>query len=138
VDDDLSLRHVVRETLEHCGLGLTVMTAQDGNEALALAAIDRPDVVVMDLTMPGLYGVETSKRMREDPALALVPILMLTAHDDNDHLQAGFDAGVDDYVLKPFRREELIARVRRMLERAYGRGSVAQDGDTPARERAAS
>jgi type II secretory ATPase GspE/PulE/Tfp pilus assembly ATPase PilB-like protein/FixJ family two-component response regulator len=138
VDDDLSLRHVVRETLEHCGLGLTVMTAQDGHEALALAAIDRPDVVVMDLTMPGLNGVETSKRMREDPALALVPILMLTAHDDNDHLQAGFDAGVDDYVLKPFRREELIARVRRMLERAYGRDSVLQDGAAPARERTAS
>ena len=130
VDDDLSLRHVVRETLERCGLGLTVMTAQDGNEALALAAIDRPDVIVMDLTMPGLNGVETSRRMREDPALAFVPILMLTAHDDNDHLQAGFDAGVDDYVLKPFRREELIARVRRMLERAYGRGSVAQNGDS--------
>jgi DNA-binding response OmpR family regulator len=63
---------------------------------------------------------------------------MLTAHDDNDHLQAGFDAGVDDYVLKPFRREELIARVRRMLERAYGRGAVAQDDAAPAKERTAS
>ena len=132
VDDDLSLRHVVRETLEHCGLGLTVMTAQDGNEALALAAIDPPDVVVMDLTMPGLNGVETSKRMRADPALEHVPILMLTAHDDNDHLQAGFDAGVDDYVLKPFRREELIARLRRMLKRAYGPDAVGEGADKEA------
>jgi len=129
VDDDVQLRSIVRGTLEGAGLGLTVMTAQDGPEALALAEVERPDLIVIDFSMPGMTGPDVVAALREDPDLAQVPVVMLTAHDTDQHLTSGFAAGVDDYIVKPFRREQLIARVRRQLERVYGRRHVAREGD---------
>jgi CheY-like chemotaxis protein len=128
VDDNVDLRHLVRTTLERAGLGLAVMTAQNGAEALDLVALERPDVIIMDLQMPEMDGVETCRRLRALEATAFVPILMLTAMGDDAHLTKAFEAGVDDYLVKPLQREQLVLRVRRMLERTYGTAQVA---DTP-------
>jgi type IV pilus assembly protein PilB len=121
VDDQPDLRNIVRMALERGGLGLTVLTAQDGPEALALVEVERPDVVILDVSMPGMDGFEVCRRLRADLRTAFVPVLMLTAHDSPEFVAKGFAVGTDDYVAKPFRREDLIARVRRMIERTYGR-----------------
>ncbi|HWP65799.1 MAG TPA: ATPase, T2SS/T4P/T4SS family [Candidatus Limnocylindria bacterium] len=125
VDDNVDLRHLVRTTLERAGLGLSVVTAQNGAEALELAALERPDVVIMDLQMPEMDGVETCRRLRAHEATAFVPILMLTAMGDEEHLTRAFEAGVDDYLVKPLQREQLVLRVRRMLERTFGAEAAA-------------
>ena len=126
VDDNPAIRDIVHLTLEHSRLGLSVVTAQDGNEALQLAAVERPDVVVLDLQMPGLDGFEVCRRLRSDVRTAFVPILMLTAQVAEESISEGFAAGTDDYMTKPFRREDLIVRVRRMLERTYGTEATAE------------
>jgi len=125
VDDNVDLRHLVRATLERAGLGLSVVTAQNGAEALELAALERPDVVIMDLQMPEMDGVETCRRLRAHEATAFIPILMLTAMGDDEHLTRAFEAGVDDYLVKPLNREQLVLRVKRMLQRTFGADATA-------------
>ena len=124
VDDQPDLRHIVRMALEHADLGLSVMTAQDGAEALSLCDVERPDVVILDVSMPGMDGFEVCRRLRADLRTCFVPVLMLTANDSAEFVTQGFAAGSDDYITKPFRRDDLVARVRRMIERTYGRDSI--------------
>ena len=124
VDDQPDARNIVRMSLERAGLGLTVITAQDGPEALALVEVERPDVVILDVSMPGMDGFEVCRRLRADLRTAFLPIMMLTAHDATEFVTRGFAVGTDDYVAKPFKREELIARLRRLLERTYGRDAT--------------
>jgi type IV pilus assembly protein PilB len=137
VDDDPDLRRIVRITIERSDLGLAVITAQDGLEALTLVDIERPDVVVLDLSMPGIDGYDVCRRLRANPHTKLVPVLMLTAQDTAESVTRGFREGTDDYVVKPFNREDLIARIRRMIERAYGTAE-ADEGDEPAAPTSAS
>jgi type IV pilus assembly protein PilB len=127
VDDQADARNIVRMALERAKLGLTVITAQDGPEALALLEVERPDLVILDISMPGMDGFEVCRRLRADLRTAFLPVLMLTAHDSAESIIRGFSVGTDDYVAKPFNREELIARVRRMLERTYGRDAAEQE-----------
>jgi DNA-binding response OmpR family regulator len=82
-------------------------------------------VVVLDISMPGMDGFEVCQRLRADVRTAFVPVLILTAHNVSDFVTRGFAAGADDYIVKPFRRPDLIARIRRMLERTYGHGYPA-------------
>jgi type IV pilus assembly protein PilB len=124
VDDNADIRNIVRAVLQAANLGLSVMTAQDGIEAIELAARDRPDIVILDVSMPDMDGFEVCRRLRADVKTAFVPVLMLTANGGEAHVTEGFGAGADDYVVKPFRREDLVARVRRMLERTYGKDAV--------------
>jgi type IV pilus assembly protein PilB len=137
VDDQPDLRRIVRMALEKSDLGLTVVTAQDGIEALTLAAVERPDVVILDVSMPGMDGFEVCARLRADVATAFVPVLMLTAHDSVEYVTRGFGVGADDYLVKPFRRDDLVARVRRMLERTYGTESVKRAASATADKPAA-
>jgi DNA-binding response OmpR family regulator len=137
VDDDPDLRRIVRLTLERADLGLTVITAQDGTEALALAEIERPDIVILDLSMPNMDGFAVCRQLRSDVRTAFVPVMMLTAEGSEESVSKGFQAGSDDYVVKPFRREDLLARLRRMIERTYGRVPVRANGDSLSREVAA-
>lgn len=131
VHDEPTLRQLVRLMLETATLGLTVRTAQDGEEALALAALERPDIVVLDRAMPGMDGDEVRRRLRADPTTGVVPILMLTAHDAPEP----GESGADGYVVKPVRRDALVARARRMLEHTFGHDAVAAAPGTSPAER---
>jgi DNA-binding response OmpR family regulator len=113
VDDDADVRGLVRELLERAGA--SVREAADGREALRLLYDVRPDVIVLDVTMPELDGWQTLERIRD---LTGVPVLMLTARDTELEKVRGLQSGADDYVTKPFGRQELLARVSVMLRRA--------------------
>jgi len=114
VDDDQAVRDSLRRSLEFNGYD--VSQAADGAEALAGIAINAPDVVVMDVMMPRLDGLETSKALRK--AGNDVPIIVLTARDAVGDRVEGLDAGADDYLTKPFALQELLARLRALLRRA--------------------
>jgi CheY-like chemotaxis protein len=132
VDDNADIRTIVRAVLQSANLGLTVLTAQDGIEAIELAMNERPDIVILDISMPDVDGFEVCRRLRADERTAHVPVLMLTANGGEQHVTTGFGVGADDYVVKPFRREELVARVRRILERTYGVQAVTPATGKPA------
>ena len=135
VDDTPTVRDVVRHALEHSDLGLTVLTADNGPDALEVAARERPDIVVLDISMPEMDGFEVCRRLRSEVRTAFVPVLMLTGHDSEENVAKGFGVGADDYLVKPVRRDGLVARVRRILERTYGanavNGEIAESGDVP-------
>ncbi len=112
VDDDPKIVSLLKRGLAY--EGYTVDTAADGTEALAKAREVEPDLVILDIMMPGLDGVEVSRRLRQGSD---VPILMLTAKGTVADRVAGLDSGADDYLLKPFDFDELLARIRALLRR---------------------
>jgi two-component system, OmpR family, response regulator MprA len=115
VDDERAVRDSLRRALEL--QGYQVDLAADGAEALAqLESNGQPDAVVLDILMPGMDGLEVCRRIREQGSE--VPVLMLTARDAVGDRVAGLDAGADDYLVKPFALEELLARIRALLRRA--------------------
>jgi two-component system, OmpR family, response regulator MprA len=115
VDDERAVRDSLRRALEL--QGYQVDLAADGAEALArLESNGQPDAVVLDILMPGIDGLEVCRRIRENGNE--VPVLMLTARDAVGDRVAGLDAGADDYLVKPFALEELLARIRALLRRA--------------------
>jgi two-component system response regulator MprA len=114
VDDDRALRDAVGRALRLEGFDVTL--ASDGLEALELAAKRPPDIVVLDVAMPSMSGVEVCRRLRANGAQTSV--LMLTAKDTIGDRVAGLDAGADDYLVKPFALDELLARVRAGVRRA--------------------
>lgn len=114
VDDDRAVRDSLRRSLEFNGYA--VSTAGDGAEALAVIASAAPDIVVMDVMMPRLDGLEATRALRA--AGNDVPVLVLTARDAVGERVEGLDAGADDYLTKPFALEELLARVRALMRRA--------------------
>jgi two-component system, OmpR family, response regulator len=116
VDDDLHIREVIRVALRKAGM--TVTEARDGKEGLARAAADRPDLVILDIGMPELDGLEVCRQIRKSSD---VPILFLTARDDEIDRVLGLEIGGDDYVTKPFSPRELIARVNVILRRVGAR-----------------
>ena len=115
VDDDQSVRESLRRSLEFNGYEVSV--AADGAEALASIGSHGPDAVVMDVMMPRLDGIETTRALRT--AGNDVPILVLTARDSVGDRVEGLDAGADDYLTKPFALEELLARLRALLRRTH-------------------
>ena len=119
VEDDRDIADVLRRSL---GMeGYEVRLAEDGEEALEQSSVFEPDAVILDLGLPKLDGVEVCRRLREEGD---VPILMLTARDSLDSRVEGLDSGADDYLVKPFEREELLARLRALLRRRPPRGSA--------------
>ncbi len=115
VDDERAVRDSLRRALEL--QGYQVDLAADGAEALAqLESNGQPDAVVLDILMPGIDGLEVCRRIRENGNE--VPVLMLTARDAVGDRVAGLDAGADDYLVKPFALDELLARIRALLRRA--------------------
>jgi DNA-binding response OmpR family regulator len=125
VDDNAAIRDIVRITLERSRLGLSVVTADNGKRALEMVAAERPDIVLLDLQMPEIDGFEVCRRLRSDVRTAFLPVLMLTAQTSEESVAQAFAVGTDDYIVKPYRREDLVLRVRRMLERTYGADGVA-------------
>jgi DNA-binding response OmpR family regulator len=125
VEDDEEIADVLRRSLRN--EGYEVRTSADGVEALDVAAGFVPDLVVLDLGLPRLDGVEVCRRLRADSD---VPILMLTARAETEDRVSGLDSGADDYLMKPFERKELLARIRALLRRRPPRGSASlQVGD---------
>ena len=125
VDDEPAVRSALERALRL--EGYDVALAEDGLDALRSVASSPPDLVVLDVLMPEIDGLEVSRRLRR--AGDRTPILMLTARDGVSDRVAGLDAGADDYLVKPFELEELLARVRALLRRATpaagdGRGTV--------------
>jgi DNA-binding response OmpR family regulator len=121
VDDDPTVADVVGRYLVRDGH--TVECVHDGREALRRIAAQPPDLVVLDLMLPGMDGLEVCRRLRERWP---IPVVMLTALGDETDRLAGFDIGADDYVTKPFSPRELAMRVRSVLRRARGSGLPAQ------------
>ena len=115
VDDDAKTVELVKLYLNRDGY--RVITANDGNEGLQLARQDQPDLIVLDLMLPGLSGLEVCRILRAESD---VPIIMLTALTTDDDRLTGLDLGADDYVTKPFSPRELAARVRAVLRRLPG------------------
>ena len=113
VDDAPDIVRLTRDYLEHAGFG--VLTARDGNEALRVARAERPDLIVLDLGLPGRDGLDVTRELRRD---SNVPIVMLTARADESEKLVGLELGADDYLTKPFSAKELVARVRAVLRRA--------------------
>ena len=119
VEDDAEIAGVLRRSLDK--EGYEVRVAGDGEAALDESGVFEPDAVVLDLGLPKLDGVEVCRRLR---AGGDVPILMLTARDALEARVEGLDSGADDYLVKPFEREELLARLRSLLRRRPPRGSA--------------
>ena len=119
VEDDNDIADVLRRSLRLEGYDVRV--AEDGVGALDEASVFEPDAVVLDLGLPRLDGVEVTRRLRADGD---VPILILTARDGVDARVEGLDSGADDYLVKPFERQELLARLRALLRRRPPRGSA--------------
>jgi two-component system response regulator MprA len=125
VDDDAPIRRMLERTL--AAEGYAVESAVDGGDALVSVERSTPDLILLDVTMPGLDGLAVCRRLR-DKGLA-TPVLLLTARDELDDRVAGLDAGADDYVVKPFETVELLARVRALLRRGKAPETVLSLGD---------
>ena len=120
VDDEPKLVQNVKAYLEDASY--RVVTAADGQEALEVFEREQPDLIILDLRLPKLHGMEVARAVR---SASTVPIIMLTAQDADVDLIAGLEAGADDYLTKPFNPRELVARVRAVLRRAETRSSAA-------------
>ncbi len=112
VDDELKITRLVRDYLQQAGFG--VLTAADGQSALAIARADQPDLIVLDLGLPGIDGLDVTRSLR---LASDVPIIMLTARAEESDRIVGLELGADDYMVKPFSPRELVARVRAVLRR---------------------
>ncbi|HEY0902851.1 MAG TPA: response regulator transcription factor [Marmoricola sp.] len=123
VDDDRAVRESLRRSLEFNGYAVSL--AEDGAEALAGISTTSPDAIVMDVMMPRLDGIETTRALRS--VGNQVPILVLTARDAVGDRVEGLDAGADDYLTKPFALDELLARLRALLRRATPEQGAAAD-----------
>ena len=115
VDDEPQIRRVMRATLT--AEGYAIVEAQDGQEALEKFRSERPDLIILDMNMPGLDGVEACREIRSS---SNVPIIMLTVRSAEKDKVRALDAGADDYVVKPFGIQELLARIRATLRRSGG------------------
>jgi two-component system phosphate regulon response regulator PhoB len=117
VDDEPDLLELVRFNLDRAGF--RVETAASGEEALARLRRSVPDLLVLDLMLPDLSGEELCRRVRGDPGLTGLPVIMLTAKSEEVDRVVGFELGADDYVTKPFSPRELVLRVKALLRRSY-------------------
>lgn len=122
VEDEMKIARLVRDYLQHAGF--EVVVAGDGESAVASARGRRPDLIVLDLGLPGRDGLDVTRELRRS---SNVPIVMLTARGDEADRIVGLELGADDYVVKPFSPKELVARVRAVLRRAADAGAAGPE-----------
>jgi DNA-binding response OmpR family regulator len=116
IDDHKELAELVQRSLEH--EGFDVIIASNGIVGLDIARKHKPDLVILDLTMPGMDGLDVCRHMREDPRIGKIPVIMLSARASEEDRVQGLEQGADDYLIKPFSPRELLARVKAALRRA--------------------
>lgn len=115
VDDAMLMLAVIESTLVNAGY--EVIVAMDGETALELVKAEKPDLVLLDVVMPGISGFDVTEKLRRDPRHRLTPIIILTGQDSDEDKLKGLELGADDYIVKPFVRRELVARVNNTLTR---------------------
>ena len=115
IDDEAAIREMIQFSLLRAGMDVRV--APDARSALAEISERKPDIILLDWMMPGISGLELTRRLRREPVTAKVPIIMLTAKVTEDDKVAGLQAGTDDYIIKPFSPRELAARIHAVLRR---------------------
>ncbi|HDQ45309.1 MAG TPA: response regulator [bacterium] len=118
VDDEEDILELLRYHLER--EGYRVCTLVSGDTAVETARADMPDLILLDLMLPGLNGFDITKRLKRDPETAHIPILMITARGEESDIVTGLELGAEDYITKPFSPKVLVARVRTVLRRANG------------------
>lgn len=126
VEDDEDIMELISYNLER--ENYTVVKAGSGEKALQKIAKDRPDMVLLDLMLPGTDGLQVCKKIKADPGTARIPVIMVTAKGEEADIITGLEAGADDYITKPFRPKELIARVRAVLRRGARDNGVDESG----------
>jgi DNA-binding response OmpR family regulator len=114
-DDDMDIRDLVAFKLEQAGFDVTAV--DNGLAALTAARLEPPDLVVLDVMMPGMSGIDVCRELRNDRGTAGLPIILLTARAQEGDVEVGFGAGADDYIVKPFSPRELVTRVEAVLAR---------------------
>src|SRR3954471_3355225 len=114
-DDDADIRDLVAFKLEQAGF--EVIAVEDGQTALDQARSRKPTLAVLDVSMPGLSGIDVCRMLRSEPATAGILIILLTARVQEQDVEGGFSAGADDYVTKPFSPRELVSRIQALLSR---------------------
>jgi two-component system phosphate regulon response regulator PhoB len=131
VEDEEPILELIRDSIEPEGFSVT--GAGSGEEGLALLARDEPpDLILLDLMLPGISGLEVCRRVKAQPALADIPLLMLTARDAESDVIAGLETGADDYLTKPFSPRILVARLRAALRRREGGQPAAEKSSVTA------
>jgi len=120
VDDEAPIRQMIAVALEMAGF--QCIEADNAQLAHQIIIDQQPDMVLLDWMMPKMSGIELARRLRADEQTADIPIIMLTARDDEDHKVHGLEAGIDDYITKPFSPRELVARLKSVLRRVTPKG----------------
>jgi two-component system alkaline phosphatase synthesis response regulator PhoP len=115
VEDESDILEVIQYNLER--EGYAVLTSMDGSEGLSMARSESPDLLLLDLMLPGMDGLEICRRLKEDSLTRTVPVIMVTAKGEESDVVIGLGMGADDYVIKPFSPRELVARVRAVMRR---------------------
>ncbi len=116
VDDDANTARLLRDWYKD--QPVEVLEARNGDDGIAFAGSEKPDLVLMDYSMPGTNGFEASRRLKADPTTAHIPVILLSAHREPQTKREGFDAGIDQYVEKPFDLGEMDSRIRMMIEKS--------------------
>jgi DNA-binding response OmpR family regulator len=115
-EDDLAIRDLLTFLLDTSGH--QVLACADGGSALATARREHPDLAILDVSMPGINGIEVCRALREAADTEQMPVIMLTSHGQWLDVSTGFDAGADDYLVKPFEPSELMSRITTLLEQS--------------------
>ena len=127
IEDEADIRELISFNLEMSGYEVT--KARDGEEGLAMARSGRPDLVILDLMLPGMDGLKVCSMLKKDPEMKHIPVIMLTARSEDDDIVNGLETGADDYITKPFSPRILIARVKAALRRVEQDGSGTDSGN---------
>jgi len=133
VDDDPSARRLARDSLSLSGEQWDIWEADDGRSAIDLIRAVRPDVILLDITMPEIGGIPVCSEIKADPLTSRAQIVIVSARTESDFIAASIEAGATEYVTKPFQPADLVRRVRRVLRRepAEGDAAVAEADEIP-------
>ena len=129
VDDDPSARRLARDSLSLSGEQWDIWEADDGRSAIDLIRAVRPDVILLDITMPEIGGIPVCSEIKADPLTSRAQIVIVSARTESDFISASIEAGATEYLTKPFQPADLVRRVRRVLHRGSAEGDAAAEAD---------